>query len=132
MKKVTLAIAAGTALALACVGTSEADAQGFHFRSGAMHIDVGNAHHGRSGYYGRRNYGNYGSYGRVQFGRIHYGGHYGGHNTGHYDWHPPSLQPHNNHLDYVPGHYDFHRGGHHNSGHGHQGRYRQRRFRGRF
>ena len=30
----------------------------------------------------------------------------------HYDYHGPTLVPHGNHLDYIPGHYDFHAPGH--------------------
>lgn len=42
---------------------------------------------------------------------YNYGGSY--HNTSHYDYHGPSLQRHRGHYDYVPGHYDYHRTGHH-------------------
>ncbi len=38
---------------------------------------------------------------------------YGGFGGGHYDYHGPSLVPHGNHLDAIPGHYDYHYGGHH-------------------
>ena len=34
------------------------------------------------------------------------------HDTSHYDYHPGQYVPHGNHLDYVPGHYDFHQDGH--------------------
>ncbi|WP_146523432.1 hypothetical protein [Stieleria varia] len=30
----------------------------------------------------------------------------------HLDYHGPSLVPHGNHYDYVPGHYDLHHGNH--------------------
>jgi hypothetical protein len=39
-----------------------------------------------------------------------------GNRGGHYDYHPQTIVPHGNHYDVVPGHYDFHRGGH---GHNH-------------
>ncbi|MGL4514712.1 MAG: hypothetical protein ACRCT8_16615 [Lacipirellulaceae bacterium] len=127
MSKHLLAAAAAAALFFV-VGTERASAQGVHFSSGRVHVDVGNPHgHGygfhRSPAYGRRvvvgypGYGGgYGSpYGHRRV--VGYGGHghHGRsvwHDTSHYDWHGPSLQPHGNHFDYVPGHYDFHRDGH--------------------
>ena len=52
--------------------------------------------------------------------RAGFGGPYGGygysqpvwHDTSHYDYHPGYYVPHGNHLDFVPGHYDFHQSGH--------------------
>lgn len=40
------------------------------------------------------------------YGGAAYGGGYG-----YYDYHPGYVVPHGNHLDYVPGHYDFHPNG---------------------
>jgi hypothetical protein len=65
------------------------------------------------GYYGGRSY-----YGGNRYYDNH--GHNDGwnrrgnvwHDTSHYDYHRPSLVPHGNHYDYVPGHYDYHRSGH--------------------
>ncbi len=37
--------------------------------------------------------------------------------TPHYDYHAPTVIPHRGHYDVVPGHYDFHRGGHGHYGH---------------
>jgi hypothetical protein len=104
------------AIGLALItGGAEADAGGFG-------ISIGN--YGYRGYSGHGAYRpNYGrsyrpsyNYSRVYQGR--YGG-YGGHGGGghhprvpHYDYHAPTLVPHGNHLDYIPGHYDYHRGGH--------------------
>ncbi len=48
----------------------------------------------------------------------HSGYHGGGYRSnfrggGHYDYHPQQVYRHGNHFDVVPGHYDYHRGGHH-------------------
>ena len=116
-------VAAAAAVALCFVaGADQAEARGFHIQAGGVQVVVGNPH----GYgYGRHvvGYGGYGhrGYGHVQ--RSYYGGGYGGwhghghghsrwHDTSHYDYHGPSLVPHGNHYDYVPGHYHFHREGH--------------------
>ena len=114
-------VAAAVAVALCFVaGADQAEARGFHIQAGGVHVDVGRPHgygYGRytAGYpsYGYGGYG--GGYGRVQ--RSYYGGGFGGghshwHDTSHYDWHGPSLVPHGNHYDYVPGHYDYHHDGH--------------------
>jgi hypothetical protein len=90
----------------------EATAQGFHFRSGGIHVDVGHVHHGHShyGYYGRH------SYGRHRRGLSDFYGGWGGHrhwhDTTHLDYHPGHFVPHYDHYDYVPGHYDVHYDGH--------------------
>lgn len=102
-------VAAAAAVALCFLaGADQAEARGFHIRAGGVHIDVGNPHG-----YGRRTvaYPSYG-YGGYGGGWGGHGGHSHWHDTSHYDWHGPSLQPHGNHFDYVPGHYDFHRDGH--------------------
>lgn len=116
-------VAATAAVALCFVaGAEQAEARGFHFQSGRVHVDVGNPH--RSFYGGGRSYGGgyghtvgYGNRGYNQsFYRGAHGGGHGGHgawhNTSHYDWHAPSLRRHGNHFDLVPGHYDYHRTGH--------------------
>jgi hypothetical protein len=135
MKKVTLAIAVVAGLGLAVLSTSEARAQGrvgFHIRSGPIHIDVGNVHHGRSSHYGHQRYGHQG-YGHQGYGHQSYGhqgyygrGHYIGNRTIHYQWHPSSFQRHGNHYDYLPGHFDAYRGGGRHNGHGHYGYGRSR------
>lgn len=90
---------------------AQADAGGFG-------ISIGN--YGYRGYGGRSYRPSYGRAYRpsYNYSRV-YGGHYGGHYGGshhprvlHYDYHAPTLVPHGNHLDYIPGHYDSHRGGH--------------------
>jgi hypothetical protein len=87
----------------------EATAQGIHFRSGGLHIDVGHAHHGYHGHYGRRSYGRY-SHGLHGYSR--WGGHSHWHDTTHLDYHPGEFVPHYDHYHYVPGHYDVHYDGH--------------------
>jgi hypothetical protein len=102
-----------------------APAQGFHFGSGGVHVDIGSPHryYGNYGnYYGGLNqgcgYGNYsyatnygGGYG------VGYGVGYGGgqaywHDTTHLDYHPAELVRHRNHYHYQPGQYDVHVDGH--------------------
>ena len=67
----------------------------------------GNNYYGNS--YGNRYYDQ--GYGDSWVGR---GNRYGRvwHDTSHYDYHQPSLVPHGDHYDYVPGHYHYHRSGH--------------------
>lgn len=116
-------VAATAAVALCFVaGAESAEARGFHFQSGRVHVDVGNPHRAYYGgqtnrYRGYNHTVGYGNRGYQQ--RSFYGGgngghgrHGGWHDTSHYDWHGPSLQRHGNHFDLVPGHYDFHRTGH--------------------
>jgi len=105
-------------------GAKEADAGGFS-------IQIGNYGAGNYGYGNQacRGYGGYQSL-RPSYGpSIYYGRSYrpsfnsyqsyGGYrsNRAHYDYHAPSLYRHGNHLDYVPGHYDIHHGGHGGYGH---------------
>ncbi|MBL4885931.1 MAG: hypothetical protein JKY95_15540 [Planctomycetaceae bacterium] len=56
------------------------------------------------------NYNNYNNYNRRSNGYSYRSPSY--HNTSHYDYRGPSLQRHSSHLDFVPGHYDYHRTGH--------------------
>jgi hypothetical protein len=102
-----------TMFALMAGFNAEAAAQGIHFRSGGLHIDVGHAHHGH-GYYGHHggHYGRYGSFNRGLYGRGYWGGHSHWHDTTHLDYHSGHFVPHYDHFDYVPGHYDVHYGGH--------------------
>ena len=83
---------------------------GFSLRLGRFGISTGR--YGNYGYHAAPRYRNY-YRGYTPRYRSYYG--HGHHGTPHYDYHGPSLVPHNGHLDYVPGHYDFHRGhhGHH-------------------
>ncbi len=111
-------VAAAAAVALCFVaGADQAQARGFHIRAGGVHVDIGNPH----GHWGGRHVVGYPGYGAGRVHRSFYGAGFGGghghghrrwHDTSHYDYHGPSLVPHGNHYDFVPGHYDFHRSGH--------------------
>ncbi|MEJ7591324.1 MAG: hypothetical protein WKF77_07230 [Planctomycetaceae bacterium] len=120
-----LLIAASAVLALSFVGSSGAWAQHYGCNSGygggynsgygggysspRLSVSVGYGNYGgyprHSGYSGYNGYSGYG-------GHHGFGGHSTWHDTSHLDYHSPSLVPHGNHLDYVPGHYDVHRTGH--------------------
>jgi hypothetical protein len=113
MKAYTLSV--GTLLiALALVSTSgpSAQAQGFHFGGGGVHVDVGNPHSYYGGYggYGQSNC--YGSYPYTSYYGGGWGGHSDWHDTTHLDYHPGEYVRHRNHYHYVPGHYDVHEDGH--------------------
>lgn len=111
LRKTTLAIVPLLAIALALSSdTSTASADGFAIQVGRFGISTYN-HRGHNHRYNSfrtpvyRNYGpSYGSY---------YRGGYHGYARPHLDWHGPSLVPHGNHYDYVPGHWDVHYGRHH-------------------
>jgi hypothetical protein len=109
MTKYILTIAAMFALLLFGGGAKEANAQGFHFVGGGVHIDVGNPHggYGHYGYYPQTSY--WGG-GKVVYGG--WGGHLHWHDTTHLDYHPGGYVRHRNHYHYVPGHYDVHEDGH--------------------
>jgi hypothetical protein len=107
VKKYIVATAfALTALFVVDVSASPAEAQGIHYRSRGVHIDIGSAHrhghrhHGRRRYSGRRWHGGWG------------GHHSDWHDTTHLDYHPGEFVPHYDHYHYVPGHIDVHRSGH--------------------
>src|SRR5687767_1672434 len=112
MTKYLMPVPILVALIVVGVTAKEADAQGFHFRSGGIHVDVGRPHHG---YHGRGLHGLHG-YSRHGYGRRGGYGAWGGdhywHDTTHLDYHPGYVVPHYDHYDYVPGHYDVHRTGH--------------------
>lgn len=101
--------------AVAAIGFSlgpaeSADAQGIHFHSRGVHIDIGNPH----GHYHYRSYGYAPSYYRGGWGAHYHSGFYG---RGHYDYYPTEVIRHGNHYHVIPGHYHYHRGGHRH-GHG--------------
>ena len=103
MKNSMLAAVALFALLLLGANAPDANAQGFHFGGGGVHVDVGNPH-GGYGYYPYTTY---------------WGGGWGGcggnaywHDTTHLDYHPGEYVRHRNHYDYIPGHYDVHSDGH--------------------
>lgn len=101
MSKLIIPIAAAV-VGLACaIGPApQADAQGIHFHTRGLHIDVGHPHrhrsHPRSHYY------------RGDWGGRYHSGFYG---RGHYHFYPPTVVRHYDHYHVIPGHYDYHRGG---------------------
>ncbi|QDU58092.1 hypothetical protein [Aeoliella mucimassa] len=119
MYKFVLPAAAFVALAFTGITADSADAKGFHFSTGRVHVDVGNPH-ARHTYYGGYG-GGFASPGYSQGCYYpnpgwNHGGGWGGahswHDNSHWDYHAPSLQWHGNHFDYMPGHYDYHQQGH--------------------
>ncbi len=107
MSKLTLPLAAAlVALGFAFGPVSTAEAQGIHYRSRGVHIDIGSPH----GHYGRGYYG----HPRSQYYRGAWGAgyHSGLHGRGHLHYYPPQVVPHYDHYDVIPGHYHYHRGGH--------------------
>lgn len=110
------------AIALTFVTSSgaEADAGGFSISIGNYGYRGYGGHHslrpsyGPSIYYGRSFRPSY-NYSRTYYHSGHHAGHHGGYHhprRPHYDYHAPTLVPHGNHYDYVPGHWDFHHRGH--------------------
>ena len=105
-------LAVGLAL---MTGGAEADAGGFS-------ISIGNyGYRGYGGYHSLRpSYGPSIYYGRSFRPTYNYSRSYGhsryrglGHpRAPHYDYHAPTLIPHGNHFDYIPGHWDYHHRGH--------------------
>jgi hypothetical protein len=106
-QKFIYSVVAVAALVFALGPADVADAQGIHFRSRGVHVDIGNPH----GYYGGY-YGHSPSYYRGGWGAHYHSGFYG---RGHYDYHPTEVIRHGHHYHVIPGHYHYHRGGH---GHG--------------
>lgn len=104
MKRITLTLAAITALAFVGFDSQRAEAAhgfrgfGVHLGGPNFHVDVGNPH----GY----------GWGRTHVVRRRSPVHYDWHNTSHYDYIPAHAVPHGNHIDYVPGRVQYHREGH--------------------
>ncbi len=100
MKKYVLTIAAIFALLFTTADAKTANAQGFHFGGGGVHVDVGYPH------------GGYGHYPQT----THWGGGWGGHSDWHdttyLDYHPGGYERHYDHFNYAPGHYNVHSSGH--------------------
>ncbi|MGI9457656.1 MAG: hypothetical protein ACR2NU_13915 [Aeoliella sp.] len=93
MSKYFLTAAAAIALTFTVASADNAEARGFHFVGGGVHIDVGNPH------------GFHGGHG------CHYPSFWNNHvwhRTGHWDYHPTEYRWHGNHWDVTPGHYDWH------------------------
>ena len=91
---------------MAGFNANEATAQGIHFRSGGVHIDVGHPHHGHRHHgYARRHGGH--SYGTYRHGRRDvyggWGGHHHWHDTTHLDYHPGSIRTALRSLRLCPG-----------------------------
>ena len=78
--------------------------------------DTASAQWNRYGHYGQsyRNYDYHRGHSYRNYGYRHSprSTHYDWHDTSHYDYHPPSIRWHGNHIDVTPGHYDYHRQGH--------------------
>lgn len=106
------------AVLTACVALSpnSGQAQGIHLGTRRVHVDLGQPHAPQYRYV-PQTYGGYGEYGGFG-GGYHttyypsHRSHVDWHDTTHYDYHPSGFQPHYDHYDYVPGHYDVHRSGH--------------------
>jgi len=94
MKNLIFPAVALLALGFAFASADTAEARGFHFQRGGVHLDVGYPTSYSNSYWGGG------------FGHSHW------QNTTHLDYHPGGYVPHGNHLDYQPGHYDVHRSGH--------------------
>jgi hypothetical protein len=105
MTKKAFAVVALFSLFLLGVDVKNADAQGFHFGGGGVHIDVGYPHGGYGCYSDAGYGGGWRGYGL-------WGGHSHWHDTTHLDYHPGGFVRHRNHYHYVPGHYDVHHDGH--------------------
>ena len=109
MKAYMLSVVTLLTILFIVANAPDAQAQGFHFGGGGVHVDVGNPH----AYYG--GYGCYGSYPYTTYyggGWGGWGGHADWHDTTHLDYHPSEFVRHRNHFHYVPGHYDVHEDGH--------------------
>lgn len=111
MYKLIIPAAAIVAFTFLGAGADTADAKGFHFRSGSVHVDIGNPHRT---YYGS-SIGHPGHGHRAYYPSQSWGWHqpaHTWHDTSHWDYNPPQLLWHGNHYDYIPGHYNWHQDGH--------------------
>lgn len=112
MKRKNLVVAACAAFAFvvfAC-DSNEAAAQCGYGGYGVYGSGYGNSFGYQSYAYPRTSF----SIGIGSYNRYPSHSYYGGHQVrGHYDYHPPEVYRHRNHLHVSPGHYDYHRGGHH-------------------
>lgn len=109
MKSFVIALVAAGAVSL--VGINERPAMaggwGIHVAGPGYHFDVGHGHGRHRSYY--RGAGFHGGHGG--WGHGWSGGH-SWHDTSHFDYHPGGYVPHYDHVDYVPGHWDYHQQGH--------------------
>ena len=101
---------------LGFVGSETASAAwgvGYGYQSnGYGHQSYGNPGYGYQNYGFQQNrgfaqpgYNNYNNYGGYRSGQY-------GNSSTHFDYVPPTITQHGNHLDRTPGHFDLHRGGH--------------------
>jgi len=110
MKKFTLSLAALAAIAMLSMDTGVAEAapgfRGFGIHIGArnVHLDIGQSHGYRTNSFYRSSY-------RAPSRHVW-------HNTSQFDYHPAQRVRHGNHIDYTPGHFDFHQTGHWDHGYG--------------
>jgi len=112
MYKLILPAAALLAMTFTFASADTAEARGFHFNNGRVHVDIGNPHGFHNGHAG------HGFHGGVSH-TIGYRGFYQPyvpshtwHDTSHWDYHPTEYRWHGNHWDVQPGHYDWHQEGH--------------------
>ncbi len=93
--------------------TSTAKADGFAIQVGRFGFSSYGNGYGRYGGHDYRNFRSPSYRNYYPSDRSYHRGYFNHRRHPHLDWHGPSLVPHGNHLDYVPGHYDVHYGGHH-------------------
>ena len=108
MKKFTLSLAVLATLVLLSADTGVAQAAhgfrgfrgfGIHLGGRNVHVDIGRPH-------GYRTFG-----GSFQSG-FGVPSRHVWHNTSHFDYHPTERVWHGNHIDVIPGHFDYHNTGH--------------------
>ena len=105
--KYLISAVAVLAMGFVLASVQMAQAQGFHFGGGGVHVDAASSY----GSYGS----GYGCYPQTTYyggGWGGWGGHSDWHNTTHVDYHRGGYVPHYGHLDYSPGHFDSHSSGH--------------------
>ncbi|QDS92138.1 hypothetical protein FF011L_08740 [Roseimaritima multifibrata] len=107
------------ALAFAADAPQAEAYDGFRVQVGGLSIGAHSSHYGN---YGHRGYSSH----RIYNPGHHYGGYqsYRSYSRPHLDYHAPAIVPHRGHYDYVPGHFDVHRGKHHNHYRGSHRRHR--------
>lgn len=105
MEKLTLTVAALFALCFVGIAAELADAQGFHFGGGGMHVDVSQPYGGH-GYYPQS------YYPHTPYWGGGWSGYSGRHDTFYYDYYPRTIVPHSFHYDAAPAYYNVHSSGH--------------------
>ncbi len=102
--KYLISAVAVPAMVFVLASVQMAQAQGFHFGGGGVHVDA-------SSYYGSYGSG-YGCYPQTTYYGGGWGGHSDWHNTTHVDYHRGGYVPLYGYLHYSPGHFDSHSSGH--------------------